>query len=263
MDAPKSVAGHSFFIDEESRALLRDLDATVRDLWSTQKLSKPTLHSAYQRVKVKAVYHSNRIEGNCLSLAETARLISAGQSIPGKPEKDQREARNLAAVLDYALELGEDHAIAITQNEIRRMHALLLRDMEAEAGRYRKTAVGISGSRFVPPPAFQVPQRMMELSDFVRRIANPSQHQAETPLLQAALAHVLFGQIHPFVDGNGRIARALMNLILLRRGYPTCIIREETRSSYIAALETAGENADLTAFVQLLYASAIQRDFGG
>lgn len=260
--APKSVDGRSFYLDNKLQARLRDFDANIRDLWSTQRLTKPTLQSAYLRAKVQAVYHSNRIEGNCLSLAETARIVSDGIGIPGKPWKDQLEARNLATVLEYALEIGMDHATAITQNEIRRMHALLLRDIDAESGRYRKAAVQISGSKFMPPPAFQVAQHMMELSDYVRSIADPGQEQTETPLLQAALAHVLFGQIHPFVDGNGRTARALMNLVLLRRGYPTCIIREESRDSYIAALESAGQCADITAFTQLVYESVAESDFG-
>lgn len=207
----------------------------------------------YQQVKLDELYHSNKIEGNSLTFGETVQVIQANKEIHGKPRKDQQEARNLSAALDYVHEIGMDNSIAVTQNELRRVHALILKNLQADAGRYRTTQIEITGSSCAPPEAFEVPANMTALSDFVKLVTNPNAQQSDFPLFSAAVAHVWLAQIHPFTDGNGRTARALMNLILMRRGYPPCIVTEEDRPRYIDSLESSWNDGSLTSFIELVH----------
>ena len=93
---------------------------------------------------------------------------------------------------------------------------------------------------------------MTALSDYVLRVTEPVEHWEEMPIFNAAVAHAWLAQIHPFTDGNGRTARILMNLILMRRGYPPCIITEDDRTRYIDALEATWENGNLTSLMELV-----------
>ena len=253
MLAPQAVSGKPFFIDSSTTSLLQALDEQVIDMWATGKLSPPLLLEMYQQVKLDELYHSNRIEGNSLTYGETVELIQANKEIQGKSLRDQQEARNLSAALDYVHEIGTDNSVAITQNVIRRIHSLILMNIQADAGKYRTTQIEVTGSRFAPPEAFQVPSNMTALSDYVRVVSIPDTPHCDLPLFSAAVVHVWLAQIHPFTDGNGRAARALMNLILMRRGYPPCIITEEDRPRNIDALENSWENGDLTLFIELLH----------
>lgn len=253
MLTPQALSGKPFFIDCSTRSLLQSLDEQVKDMWATGKLSPHLLLEMYQQVKLDELYHSNKIEGNSLTYGETVEVVQANIEIQGKSLRDQQEARNLSAALDYVHEVGMDNSVAITQNVIRRIHSLILRKIQADAGNYRTTQIEITGSRFASPEAFQVPSNMTALSDYVRVVSNPDTPQRESPLFSAAAAHVWLAQIHPFTDGNGRTARALMNLILMRRGYPPCIITEDDRSRYIDSLESSWENENLTSFIELAH----------
>jgi len=222
-------------------------------MWTNGELDPSLLLEMYQQVKIDELYHSNKIEGNSLTYGETVEVIQANKEIQGKPLKDQQEARNLSAALDYVHQIGMDNSVAVTQNELRRIHSLILKDIQADAGMYRTTQIEIAGSRFSPPEAFQVPSYMTALSDYVKQETNPKAQHNESPLFSAAAAHVWLAQIHPFTDGNGRTARALMNLILLRRAYPPCIITAEDRPRYLDALEHSWESEDVTLFLELLH----------
>ncbi len=222
-------------------------------MWANGELSPQLLLEMYQQAKIDELYHSNKIEGNSLTYGETVEVVQANKEIQGKPFRDQQEARNLSCVLDYVYRIGSDNSVNVTQNELRRIHSLLLRDIQSDAGMYRTTQIEISGSRFSPPEAFEVSRHMTQLSDFVKHVTDPDTRYDHAPIFSAAAAHVWLTQIHPFTDGNGRTARALMNLILMRRGYPPCIITEEDRPRYLDALETSWERGDLTSFIELIY----------
>lgn len=253
MLTPKTIAGKSFFFDCSISSLLQTLDEQVRDMWAKGELSPSLLLDMYQQVKIDELYHSNKIEGNSLTYGETIEVIETNKDILGKPTRDQQEARNLSAVLDYAHSLGADSSIAVTQNELRRIHSLLLKRIQDDAGAYRTTQLKITGSRYSPPEAFQVPAHMTALSDYVKQVTSSDTQHSDLPIFSAAAAHVRLAQIHPFTDGNGRTARALMNIILMRRGYPPCIITEEDRPFYIDALESSWESGNLTTFVELVH----------
>lgn len=123
--------------------------------------------------------------------------------------------------------------------------------IQSDAGKYRTTQNEITGSRFSTPDALEVPSRMQELCDFIKVITSLDIPVDASPVLGVAAAHAWLAQIHPFTDGNGRSARALMNLILIRNRYLACIITEDDRLRYINALEES-QASDLTQFVELV-----------
>lgn len=133
---------------------------------------------------------------------------------------------------------------------VRQIHALILRAIDDDnAGRYRTVPVAIAGSRHVPPPPVEVPPRMDDLFQWFRGEA-----QALHPVRRAAHFHHRFVYIHPFVDGNGRTARLLMNLILMGEGYPPAILKADPdrRVAYMDALEAASVQGDLQPFERLV-----------
>ncbi len=259
MSGPRTVRGSPFHFHSSLKGSLDELDSLIRDMWAQNQLTPLTHIEIYQQAKIDALYHSNRLEGNSLTYGETVDVVVGNKEIRGKPIRDQQEARNLSAVLDYAHSIGSDNSIPVTQNEIRRIHSLLLRGIQADAGTYRTTEIKVTGSRYAPPEAFQAQQFMTALSDFVKQAANPDDTPDDLPVFSAAVAHVWLAQIHPFSDGNGRTARALMNLLLMRRGYPPCIITEEDRPRYIDSLEHSWEGGNLTPFIELMIENVVEQ----
>ncbi|MDI6770004.1 MAG: Fic family protein [Anaerolineales bacterium] len=196
--------------------------------------------------RVELTYTSNAIEGNTLTRQETALIVEKGLTVDGKTLKEHLEAVNHAAALAIVISLAQNKEMAISEADILDIQRLILSKIEdANAGRYRSVAVRIAGAAVVLPNPVKVPQLMAE---FVHWLQTAQGHPAEV----AAQAHYRLVSIHPFVDGNGRTARLLMNLILVREGYPPAIIRKEDRRKYINALEkaqTGGSRDDFTALI--------------
>ena len=199
--------------------------------------------------RVELTYTSNAIEGNTLTRQETALIIEKGLTVDGKTLKEHLEAVNHAAALAIVISLAQNKKKAISEADILDIHRLILSKIDdANAGRYRSVAVRIAGTTAVLPNPVKVPSLMAE---FVQWLRAAQGHPAET----AAQAHYRLVSIHPFVDGNGRTARLLMNLILVREGYPPAIIRKEDRRRYINALEKAQTGGSLDDFMSLMYAA--------
>lgn len=196
--------------------------------------------------RVELTYTSNAIEGNTLTRQETALIVEKGLTVDGKTLKEHLEAVNHAAALAIVISLAQNKETAISEADILDIQRLILSKIEdANAGRYRSVAVRIAGAAVVLPNPVKVPQLMAE---FVHWLQTAQGHPAEV----AAQAHYRLVSIHPFVDGNGRTARLLMNLILVREGYPPAIIRKEDLRKYINALEkaqTGGSRDDFTALI--------------
>jgi Fic family protein len=193
---------------------------------------------------VEWTYTSNAIEGNSLDRAETLAVLKDGVTIGGKPLKDHLEAINHKKAIDYINEIFTK-VEPITQNGIKYIHSIVLRDInDRYAGRYRDVDVIIVGAKHMPPLPDKVPGLMSELSSWlVERQDKNDLHPVEF----AALAHYKLVNIHPFIDGNGRTSRLLMNLILLKYGYPIAIIdcEKEPRSIYYNAIRKADEGDSL------------------
>jgi len=208
-------------------------------------------------LRVGLTYSSNAIEGNTLTRLETAEILEKGLSatVGRKPLKDQMEALNHARAYDYVGNLATKKSShrQITEADILAIHRLVLDGIDqAWAGRYRQSQVFVKGTDVTFPVPFQVPYHMAEFIDWLR------DDEHTHPVQLAAEAHFKLVTIHPFVDGNGRTARLLMNLILLINGYPVAVIRNEDRTDYLEAINRGQTQKQLSAFYQLV-ADAAER----
>ncbi len=213
--------------------VLQEIDALQAEYRSRRAIGR-ILPNVLEAVRIELTYHSNAIEGNTLTLRETQQVIDGRTPGGDRLLREVYEARNH----DRALRLIETWAddqpeSAMTESDLLSVHAQVLADIDVNAaGRFRSERVLIAGTGFVPSAG----HRFDLLRPAMLRLANrPSVH----PVLQAAELHYNLVAIHPFMDGNGRTARLMMNLHLLRRGYPNAIIRVTERSAYLAALDEA------------------------
>ncbi len=236
--------------------LLKKLTEKKDQLDKLRPLPKELEQSLEDWLRVELTYSSNAIEGNTLTRIETAEVLERGITavIKGKPLKDQLEALNHAKALEFIKTLSrslKSHQY-ITKEKIKAIHKIILASINDEwAGKYRKTEVFIRGFNVDLPQPHKVPYMMAELEQWLQGIQ-------EHAVRVAADAHYKFVAIHPFVDGNGRTARLLMNLVLLIHGYPMAIIRNEERTQYLNALNTAQTKGNLQPFYTIV-ASAVER----
>ena len=196
-------------------------------------LAPSVVRAVRDDLRILLTYHANAIEGNTLDESETQMVIEHGMTIGGHTVKEHLEAINHADAIARLYELAERGAV-ITHADVLQLHALVTDKLLPSAGQYRDGPVSIRGSRHMPPPW----QRVPELMDVW--LAWQDGEGMEYPsIVRAALAHEAFLNIHPFYDGNGRVARLLLNLQLMRDGYPTTLVQRSVRETYIRALEAA------------------------
>jgi Fic family protein len=248
-----SIPGTPYLLDDRAKQTLEETARRVKDLRSAGKLTADALRHIRRSFRVKSIYHSNAIEGNRLSIGETRQVVELGLTLTGQSLKDQAEAKNLAAALDYLEDLASHNDKGITESDIRQIHAFVLKGIDDEnAGRYRQVPVEISGSDYKPTGPESVPAEMEQFGNWLSANSVPGDSYACTEgIVTAVAAHAWFVMIHPFIDGNGRVARLLMNLILMRHGFPIAIITRDDRLRYYDALEES-QAADLTPFVGLV-----------
>lgn len=243
----KLLAGTPYLLDaaRASRVLqtVRRIDDEIRLLRSGGSLDEMTLARLRREWGVQSVHESAAIEGNRLTLRETEIAIQRGITISGKPPEDSSEVQNLHEALKYLEKIaGAD--TPITQWEIREIQSLVL-GRTGDSGAYRKVEVEITNSPHKPPHPIKVPEQM---EDYARWLALAT--DLPVPLL-AAVSHAWLVHIHPFRDGNGRTARAILNLQLIRAGYPIVIIRRKDRERYYEALR-ASDEGDITLLLELI-----------
>lgn len=199
-----------------------------------------------EQLAIEFTYNSNAIEGNTLTLRETQLVIEEGITIGGKSIGECLEARNHPEAISFVENLVEARK-EVTEDDVLRVHRLVLLKVTEDAGRYRTSAVRIIGSNFMPPPSREVRPRMVQLLEWLRE--NPDELR---PVELAAVFHHRFVQIHPFTEGNGRTARLLMNAVLMRCGYPfIAIIPKVDRAKYLRALGEA-DLGRVSAFVNFV-----------
>jgi fido (protein-threonine AMPylation protein)/DNA-binding XRE family transcriptional regulator len=222
---PKSVSGGL-------KKILKEIDVYKQRLDKVRHMGSPKFSEAYE---VEYTYHSNRIEGNTLTLQETELVINHGITVSGKSMREHLEAINHYEAIALIQEFISDKK-PLTERFLLDIHALVLRGIDKEnAGRYRDVQVRIGGSTHIPPNALAVPQKMEALFDWYYK----NQHMH--PVLLSAEMHERLVSIHPFIDGNGRTSRLLMNLILLQHGYVIANLKgdKEHRFRYYDCLENA------------------------
>jgi Fic family protein len=214
--------------------LLRVLEGKKRELDRHRPFPPEIVRNLEEQFRLEWTYNSNAIEGNTLNLRETELVLNRGLTIGKKSLREHFEVLNhgeaiklLESVLGKKQDLCEELVLAV--------HALILKNIDsAEAGRYRRSNVMIIGATHIPPQAVKVPKLMEEFFGRYRERA----HELSPPEL-AARVHYEFVRIHPFTDGNGRTARLLMNLILMRGGYPPAVILAVDRKRYYRTLKEA------------------------
>lgn len=183
---------------------------------------------------VEWTYNSNAIEGNTLSLKETEVVLHHGVTIGGKSLREHFEAVNHKEGIEFLEKIIAEKQ-NISEEIIRKLHGIILRNIDdKEAGAYRRYNVRIMGASFLPPRAEKVKPLMKDLLQWY----NTGKHDYTVPVL-AAQMHYRLVHIHPFIDGNGRLSRLLMNLILMAAGYPPAVILNSDRAEYYRVLSTA------------------------
>lgn len=209
-------------------------------------LPKDLIQNLIAWFRVELTYSSNALEGNTLTRQETALVIEKGITIGGKKLQEHLEATNHAKAFDWVMQCVQSNPASITEKDILTIHDIVLTGIDDHnAGHYRAIAVRISGSMTILPNYAKVPDLMAE---YVAWLNGADLHPVEL----AAQAHYKLVTIHPFVDGNGRTARLLMNLILMMHGYPPAVISVDDRLIYLRALEKAQTGGSQDDYLQLI-----------
>lgn len=226
--------------------ILSEIDYLKENLNKYRHLESEKVVKAFD---LEYTYESNRIEGNTLTLQETALVVERGLTIGGKSMQEHLEAINHAFALDYVKDLVKNK-IPFTEVMLLDIHKLILQGIvNQHAGSYRKVQVLISGAKHVPPQPYLL-QKEMESFFLWYEAEKNNMH----PIILAAEMHERLVTIHPFIDGNGRTSRLLMNLILLQNGYPIAILKgdSDSRSMYYGALEQAQTDGSKQLFFELV-----------
>lgn len=197
---------------------------------------------------VELTYNSNAIEGNTLTITETKVILEDGITIgKGKSLREHLEVINHKEAIDYIEDIVSKD-MDISERVMKDLHYIILKSIDNKnAGEYRSSNVLISGSAHRLVEHFLVQERMRELIQWYSENKDKLH-----PIELAAEFHFKYVYIHPFIDGNGRSARLLMNLILMRNGYPITVIKTDNRDEYMRALEKASTTGDINEFVAIV-----------
>lgn len=224
---------------------LQEIDELKAKIDCYRPLHDDTLKQIQEYYKIGLTYSSNALEGNTLDLAETKVVIEDGLTINGKPIRDHLETLGHASAFNELLKLAKSNTI--TEENIKNLHKIFYAKIDFDnAGNYRKTPVIVTGTDVDFPLPKELNNKMQE---FVLKI--PQLKQDLHPVEYAAMIHALFVNIHPFVDGNGRVARLIMNLALLQSGYNIAIIPPVVRADYIRALQESN-HANYQPFINFI-----------
>ncbi len=247
-------------LDEPLQAVLARVTEAYERLEAVRPLPAEAVRNLKEYFDVAWTHHSTAIEGNTLTESETRAVLLDGVTIAGKSLREHLEVVNHRAGIERVEELAQ-RRMPIGEDVIKELHALVLRGIEdAQAGRYRAINVRIAGSAHLPPNAPDVPRWMNVFCAWLDGVEAQLVQEPGLvhPVVAAGRAHHRLVFVHPFADGNGRTARLLMNLILIRCGYPPAIIRLDERPRYYATLEQAHLTGDDRPFLHLV-AEAAQR----
>lgn len=227
----------------KSTESLRDMiDRKKKELDVRRPLTEGEVERLQEQFIVEYTYNSNAIEGNTLTLRETD-LVLRGLTIDCKPLKDHLEAVGHKEAFDFVRELVNDN-VPMSESIIKQIHSLVLADKKEDRGVYRRVPVRIMGSQHEPVQPYLIQPKMEQLLiDFA----------VSTDHLVTKLArfHIEFESIHPFIDGNGRTGRLLVNLELMKAGFPAIDIKFSDRVAYYNAFDEYHEKHSLCAMEKL------------
>ncbi len=220
----------------EPKNLFSEIDALQKEIQKLRPFSAKNLQSLKDYFKIGLTFSSNALEGNTLTESETKIILEEGISIGGKPLKDHFEAIGHGEGFEKIFQFYKEKKI--TENMVKDLHQLFFHRIDDEnAGQYREVKAFITGSKYPLPAPINIP-KLMKACIKKHSVDRKNLH----PVHAAALLHKDFVFIHPFIDGNGRVARLIMNLALLQEGYLIAIISPVLRADYIRLLEKAHAN---------------------
>ena len=225
--------------------LLRQIDEKKRELSTKRPLTRGEVERLRDEFLVEYTYNSNAIEGNTLTLQETA-MVLEGITIDQKPLKDHLEAIGHRDAFRYVEDLVKDKT-ALSEYTIKSIHTLVLMDRPEDKGVFRRIPVRIMGAFHEPPQPYMVEPMINDL------LIKHGERKASMHLIEAiALFHLDFEGIHPFIDGNGRTGRLLMNLELLQNGYPAIDVKFTDCCRYYDAFDAYYRNQNANPMIQLI-----------
>lgn len=228
---------------------LTKLNKLKKELDALRPLEKAQLQGIKAMYDVEFTYNSNAIEGSTLDYAETKIILLEGLTIGGKSTKEHLEAINHKNAIDYIEEISQKKTKNIKRTDILALHRIILRGIDdPNAGYYRVYDVYVNkgeGKKHMFPEPSKVESLMDNFYLWLKE--NKNMH----PVLLSAEAHYRFVSMHPFIDGNGRCARLLMNLILIQNGYPPAIIKMQKRREYLDAIQNA-DNKNMNDFYNFI-----------
>lgn len=245
-EAARPIDGRSVRYSEIPRALVslvKEVEELKAKCAALRPLSEGELSRLREQFIIDYTHSSTAIEGNTLTLSETA-LVLEGITIAQKPLKDHLEAIGHRDAFKF-LEAQVSTDAPISERFVKELHTLVLADKPEDRGVYRRIPVIITGAAHTPPqPYLIVPQMEEWIFDYQATKLNP--------LIAAALFHIRFEAIHPFIDGNGRTGRLLVNFMLMRAGYLPISIKYESRLAYYQAFTTYHTTGSLEPMARII-----------
>lgn len=237
-DAEKPTDGRY----KSKESILDQIDYKKRELDGRRPLTEGEVERLNEEFIVEYTYNSNAIEGNTLTLRETD-LVLRGLTIDQKPLKDHMEAVGHKEAFDYVRDLVRDN-VPISERVIKQIHYLVLADKKDDRGVYRRVPVRIMGAQHEPVQPYLIEPKMDQL---LREFSESNEHI----VTKLALFHIEFEGIHPFIDGNGRTGRLLVNLELMKAGFPPIDIKFTDRIKYYNAFDEYHVKHNLSAMENL------------
>ena len=223
-----------------------DIDNLKDKLRSMRSLNQTELKRLREEFMIDNTYNSNAIEGNTLTLRETALIIQEGITIAEKPIKEHLDVIGHKDAFDYITALAEKNTV-ITEHIIKNIHSLVLMNDADNRGIYRRIPVSILGAAHTPPEPYLVPERMERL------IADYNRARREKHVIEAVSEfHLMFEGIHPFIDGNGRTGRLILNLELIKAGYLPVNIKFSDRKKYYDCFDEYETSSNPDMLIELI-----------
>lgn len=225
----------------QATGLRKELEAQIEELATEINrardngggLKPETVKEIERDLLVSRVHESNAIEGNTLDRRETLSVMMTGEIVTGN-RRASEEVLNLMGAIEQAQSLTKSDRLS--ESDVRGLHAILMRDLIPDAGKYRRGTVAIGGAKYQPPEADAVPPLMHQLVEALN-----DNRDRVTPLVLACFGHWSMARIHPFTDGNGRMSRLIQDLLLLQRRLVPVVVPSSKSNEYYAALQQADE----------------------
>lgn len=216
----------------------------LKDILSQRRpLTQGELKRLHEEFMIEFTYDSNAIEGNTLTLQETA-MVLEGITIDTKPLKDHLEVVGHKDAFEYVQRIISEK-VDFSERVIKDIHTLVLMDRPDDRGRYRQIPVRIMGASHEPPQPYLVPIQMEQLLHDLKK-------EQLHPIEATALFHLKFEGIHPFIDGNGRTGRLILNFMLMQNGYPPINVKFADRRKYYGGFEEYYKNGDHSPMVKMI-----------